>query len=398
MKINAPVEPIRPLGRASRIVIAALDVAGTVIAAPSGFGLFWFIPFGGVGTVLVFRRPRTSIGWLLLTLGWVHVLTTVTLDATVAQFNDGSLSLPMRFGGWLLGGAGGTLFLLYPVLMLTFPSGRLPRSRWGTVGRVAIGIGTGLALAAAFNPMINVNLSGYPSGVFVRNPFGIAPDASIWQVLTPDVAFLPLVVLMVASAVSVVVRFRRAVGVERQQLRWMGASVIFVVIAVLGGLIASGLAPNLAESGVAWIPAVFAFPSIPISIGIAVMRYRLFEIDRIISRTISWALTTGLIVVVFVGLVIGLEGVIAPITKESTVAVAASTLVAFALFQPLRRRVQSAVDHRFNRSRYDAERIVGAMSTSLRDGVDLSQIEEGVVTTTVRTFRPAGAAIWIRPR
>jgi hypothetical protein len=168
------------------------------------------------------------------------------------------------------------------------------------------------------------------------------------------------------------------------------------VLGIFIGLAFTAIFGAFAEA--AWFPVTIAYPLIPLSIGVAVMRYRLYEIDRIVSRTISWAITTGSIMVVFVVLVVGIQALVAPLTKENTLAVAASTLVAFALFQPLRRRVQSAVDRRFSRSRYDAERIVGALSTSLRDGVDLSQIEEGVVTTAVRTFRPTGAAIWIRPR
>ena len=321
----------------------------------------------------------------------------MTFDATVAQFADGSLSVPMRLAGWVLG-AGGTLFLLYAILMLVFPSGRLPRSRWAALGRVGIGIGTGLMLAAAFGPTINVNLPGYPNGALVENPFAVAPDSPIWQVLSLDVTFLPLIVLMVGAAISLVVRFRRASGIERQQLRWMGSSVIVVVAAVLGGLLASGIAPSLAESGLVWIPAILAFPTIPIAIGITVLRYRLYEIDRIVSRTISWTLTTGSIIAVFGILVIGLQDLIEPLTRENTLAVAGSTLVAFAVFQPLRRRIQAAVDHRFNRSRYDAEQTVGALVAGLRDGADLADIQDRIQAAAVRTFRPAGAAVWVRPR
>jgi hypothetical protein len=395
-----PVETVRPLGLPGRlmIVVLVLDIAGVLVAAPSGFGVLWFIPYAGVGTLLVVRRPRNSIGWLLLVLGWVHALTTVTFDATVAQFADGSLSAPVRLAGWVLGATGGTLFLLYAILMLVFPSGRLPRSRLAVLGRVGIGIGTGLSLATAFAPMLNVNLRGYSNGVLVQNPLAIAPDSSIWPVLSSEVTWLPAVALMVGAAISLVVRFRHATGIERQQLRWMGTSVVVVVAAVLGGLLASGIAPDLGESGMVWIPAIGAFTTIPIAIGITVMRYRLYEIDRIVSRTISWTLTSGSIIAVFAILVIGLQGLLAPLTGENTLAVAGSTLVAFAVFQPLRRRIQAAVDHQFNRSRYDAEQTVGALVAGLRDGADLADIQGRIEATAVRTFRPAGAAVWIRQR
>ena len=134
----------------------------------------------------------------------------------------------------------------------------------------------------------------------------------------------------------------------------------------------------------------------PVTIGIAVLRYRLYEIDRIISRTIGWALVSGILVAVFAGVVVALQTVLAGITQGETLAVAASTLVAFAIFQPVRRRVQSAVDRRFDRARYDAQRTVDTFAEHLRSEVDLGRLRSALVVTADRAVRPVGAAIWLR--
>jgi hypothetical protein len=200
------------------------------------------------------------------------------------------------------------------------------------------------------------------------------------------------------TAVSLVVRFRRSVGIERQQLRWMGAAVVAVVSAVLGGITIGAAVPDLAATGLIWIPAIVAFPTVPIAIGVAVLRYRLYEIDRIVSRTISWALTTGLVGGLFAAMIVALQAALASVTDQNSLAVAGSTLAAAALFQPIRRRVQSAVDHRFNRNRYDAEHIVGGFASSLRGQTDLSQISGGVVDAVTRSLRPEGVGVWMRAR
>ncbi len=203
---------------------------------------------------------------------------------------------------------------------------------------------------------------------------------------------------MVAAAVSLVVRYRRAAGIERQQYRWLTAALAFVVAAVVGGYIVGLLLPAAGESGVVWLGAVVAFPLVPIAIGIAVLRYRLYEIDRIISRTIGWAIVTGVLAGAFALLVLGLTAVLQPFTGGNTLAVAGSTLIVATLFAPVRGRVQRAVDRRFNRARYDAERTVAGFATRLRDDVSLERLEGNIRDVVSLTLAPTSVGLWMRER
>jgi hypothetical protein len=288
-------------------------------------------------------------------------------------------------------------FYLFAVLAITFPSGRLPSGRWGLVSRLALAAALAIILVSLVMPVVSGNLAGYPTSVPVANPFALFPDLPIWQVLTPDTTVLPIIVLMIAAAVSVVGRVRRAGGVERQQLRWFAGSLVLIVAAVLFGFALTAIVPGTADSGAAWLLAIVAFPTVPIAIGIAVNRYRLYEIDRLISRTIGWALVSGVLVAVFAAVVIALQAALSSFTQGQTLAVAASTLIAFALFQPVRRRVQHAVDRRFDRARYDGERTAAAFAERLRDQVDLVALETDVIRTVGVALRPASSGLWIRP-
>jgi hypothetical protein len=221
----------------------------------------------------------------------------------------------------------------------------------------------------------------------------------IWQVITPETTtFLPIMLLLVGAATSVVVRVWRATGIERQQLRWFTASIAALVAAVTIGMASAFIVPSLGVSGVAWIPGMVAFMLVPIAVGIAVLRYRLFEIDRIISRTLSWALVTGVLMVTFAGGVIALQAVLADFTQGATLAIAGSTLIAFALFQPVRRRVQRAVDRRFDRARYDGQRVIDTFARQLRDEVDLDRLRTALIATADDVVRPVSASVWLRSR
>jgi hypothetical protein len=389
-------EVSRPLGRMAGGLVLLLVVGAVLVGLPGVFGVLWAVPYGGVGALLVIRRPRTSIGWLLIAFAWAFALVTVSIDATPAQFTSGTLPPSTAALTVVTSATGSVLFLLMAVLAIVFPSGRLPDGRWGVVARVGIAISVVFVILGTFMPRINVNLWASSSGVVLPNPAAVMPDLPIWSVVTPDTSILPIAVLMVASVVSLFIRFRRAAGVERQQLRWITAALAFVVVAVVGGYVIGLLVPAAAETGVIWLGAVVAFPCVAIAIGIAVLRYRLYEIDRIVSRTIGWAVTTGVIAAVLAGLIVGLQTLLQPLTGESTVAVAASTLVAFALFQPVHRRVQRAVDRRFNRSRESARRAVESFSGHLRDEIDLDAVRGRLLATAGEAVQPRGVGLWLR--
>jgi len=149
---------------------------------------------------------------------------------------------------------------------------------------------------------------GYPASLWVRNPIAVPPDLSIWRVITPMTVIFPVMILVIAGSVALVVRVRRAGGTERQQLRWIAASFAVLMSAVVSGIVIETLVPGSGESGLAWIPAIVAFPTVPIAIGIAVLRYRLYDIDRIISRTISYGVVSAMLVAVYAGLILFLQG------------------------------------------------------------------------------------------
>jgi hypothetical protein len=296
--------------------------------------------------------------------------------------------------------AGGPLgvsaMILFAYLAMVFPSGHLPRGRWGRTARIlltAIGL---LVLLTAFAPTINVNLIGAPNGANVRNPLAILPEAAVWQVLNPTLLFAVVLGLLIGGAVSLVIRHRRTRGVERQQLSWVVAAIAFVGAAVVAGMVLGTIVPQASDDGTVWIPAIFAFATVPLAVGLAVLRYRLYEIDRIVSRTIGWAVVSAILVALFVTLVLATGAALASVTSTNALAVAVSTLVVAALFQPLRRRVQARVDHRFNRARYDAERTVAVFSGRLRDEVDLDQLSAEITGTVARTVQPASVLLWLR--
>ena len=385
----------RVVGLAARIAIVGLVIGAAILSTTSPIGPAGLLslPYSAIGAVLVIRRPRTSIGWILIGIGLCFALISVPVTGTPQQFADGSVDLSVALFAIIHSGIPTTMFFLYAVLVMVFPSGRLPGGRWGRLGRAGLGVGLVFAAAAYVMPEIFV---GYLVSALVRNPAALLPDLAIWRVINSSTVTFPVMILMIAGSVSLVVRVRRARGTERQQLRWIAASFAFLMSAVVSGYVIATLVPG-SENGLAWIPATVAFPSVPIAVGIAVLRYRLYDIDRIISRTISYGVVSAMLVAVYAGLVLVLQAPLGSITGGDTVAVAASTLAAAALFQPVRRRTQAAVDHRFNRARYDAARTIDALAARLRDEMDLRIVRSAVVDAVARSVEPTAASLWLRP-
>lgn len=348
-----------------------------------------------VGAVLTLRRPGNVVGVVLMLAA---ILPAVTLLAWVwgaalteqrghHDFLAGLVSL--------IGAIGFTpsMFVAGPLLALLFPNGRLPSPRWRwPVGAIVIAIAVGSAAGLAHPGPIPASA--------VDNPFGangLFGSETFWTIgATLVLASLPASILLAVTAV--VVRGRRSVGVERAQLKWFVASIVATSALLALGFadggylgLAAGTSPTVFDI------LAYAGLSLPaIAVGVAILRYNLFEIDRIISRTLSWALVTGLLGVVFVGLVVGLQALSTNVTGTNTLAVAASTLVVVAAFQPLRRRVQGQVDRRFNRTTYDAERTTATLAAQLRDEVDLARLRAVLVDTVEDAVRPVSATLWLR--
>jgi hypothetical protein len=381
------------LGLIARAVLVALIVVGAAAATADPFTLLFYISYAVMGGILVARRPRHTIGWLLLGIGIAFLGITTTPSLDVGAVRRGDAPLAQSFTAWASATSGYAGFTGFATLMILFPSGHFPSGRWRWPARMIPILGLALTFLVAFAPTIT--FSGVASqDVTAPNPFALWPGLSAWA-LVPSNLIPAELLLMAVALVSMLLRYRRSTGLTRLQLRWLVAALSLVVAGVAFGLIALGVT-NGGIDGFAWIGTIVAFPMVPVSIGIAVTRYRLYEIDRIVSRTIGWTLTTGLVALVFGLLIVGLQALLAPVTDQSALVVAGSTLVAAALFMPLYRRVQTAVDRRFNRARVDAQRALEAFGNQLRAEVDLDAVSGHLVGVAARTVQPQVIGLWTR--
>jgi hypothetical protein len=271
--------------------------------------------------------------------------------------------------------------LILPVVSLVFPDGRLPSRRWRWPTRAALGAVVAAAILIAFTPAEILDILPW-------NPLAIdALPVWVWALAGP-LGGVGTVLISVLGVAAVVSRYRRGAGVERQQLRWFVAAVLLAVVPITVSPLGGG--------PLAFLLAVFGLLLVPVSVWIAVTRYRLYEIDRLISRGLSWAVVSGSLLAVYAGAVLMLQTMLGDVIGGQTVAVAGSTLLAAALFQPLRRRVQTAVDHRFNRARYDAERTTTDFAERLRDEVDLATVSGDIVGVVDTALHPSTIGVWIR--
>jgi hypothetical protein len=369
-------------GLALALIAAGLAVNPVqVTAGEEGILAVLSLVFVTTGAFLAGRRPANPVGWLLL--GWGMVMASGCF--TGAYVNRGLVrdpgSLPgPSWVGWADGVIWHPAFGLLAFLLLLFPHGRLPSPRWRPFAWFTVAVYLTLSLAAAFAPG-SVELY-YPEATPpVRLPVaGLADGVFEW--------LLPGQLLVLATAlVSLVLRLRRASGEERQQVKWFVYTVVTVVLVFVTTTLVLG--------------AGYLFPLfglIPVAVAVAVFKYRLYDVDRLINRTMVYGLLTALLIGVYTGLVFLLGGLLDPATGDSALAVAASTLAVAALFQPARRRVQELVDRRFNRRRYDAARTVERFSGRLRDQVDLDTLSAELLGVVDHTVQPASASLWLRHR
>ena len=344
-----------------------------------------------VGAALVLRRPGNVIGLLLLAAAILIAVAFLGFFAGAILTEERGRHDVLAGIASLIGPLGifPSLIAAGPLMAIVFPDGRLPGSRWKWP---AVAIATALIVGSA---IVAVS-PGSLGGSLADNPLGLpgfTGSEPLWSFgITLSAATLPLTLLMGFAAV--VVRFRRSGTVERAQLKWFVAANI-----VAGALLMLSFADDALKAPSPTIVDILAAASLslpPIAIGIAILRYRLFEIDRLIARTVSWSVVTALLVTVFGTCVVGLQAILARFTSGQTLAVAASTLVAFALFQPVRRRVQSAVDRRFDRVRYDAQRTAADFSDRMRDELDLADVRGDLDATIRDAVSPRSFGIWLR--
>lgn len=382
----------RPLGRIGRVALIGLLVAGTVLAAADPFTLYFFLPYAAVGAFLAVRRPTNSIAWLLIAMAFGWITTTASPDLDVAALARGDGTIGDNVVAWIRAWGGWATFVGILALTIVFPNG-FPDVRERRIAMILLGVGIADVILAAFAPTMSLALADGVSTINVPNPFSVLPDLPIWSLL--PVLTVPWIISMVVGVVRMVLRYRRSVGVERLQLRWLVAAVVFVLVGLIIGLALSAIAGDQIGDG-AWIAVIFAYPTIPLAIGFAVMRYRLFEIDRIVSRTLAYSAVTVILGALFGGMILGLQALLAPITSGDTIAVAASTLAVFALFQPVLRRVRGSVDRRFDRARYDADLTVRTFAARLRGDIDLGTVRTEILDTATAAVRPTNAGVWLR--
>ncbi len=346
------------------------------------------VPVAAVGTLLAIRRPRNPIGWLLLA---ILIPSAPTNQYLILDYRMHHGTLPLGWLAVVLLEAWPLLLVLLALLLWLFPDGTLPAGRWRRPAAVLVAGGLLLGAGGLASGIIAVaehRVRIKPDGDLLNPPLGgLAP-----------VVVVPVLVSLVAWLVFQFPTYRRADGERRQQLKWLYfgaaiAAIAFIIGAFVEPLI-QGRTLGYGTQPVVNAVTTLAEAALPICLGVAVFRYRLYELNRIISRVVSYTLITALLAGVFFGLVL-LATHVLPV--KTTVGVAVSTLVIAALFNPLRKRVQNLVDRRFNRSRYDAEAIVAAFNARLRHTVDLDTVQLDLLGVTETAFQPAHVSVWLAP-
>jgi len=323
-----------------------------------------------LGGLIASRRPENPYGWLWLVfgLGLALQLLGESYEAYALVAEPGSLPAP-RAVSYLLALGGPLALALAPFLLLLFPTGRLPSSRWRPLAWIA-----GISGAVLF---VLVLLFGSPDEV--------GGTVTAMTVAAASAIFAA----MALSALSLVVRYRRAGGVERQQLKWFALAAVLAASSIVGQFGGASLW-NLLDAATG--------TALYVAVGVAVLRYRLYDIDLIINRALVYGSLTAMLALVYVGGVVGLQAVLRALSgQESTLAVVASTLAIAALFSPLRHRVQGFVDRRFYRRKYDARKTLEAFSAKLREETDLDALNAELVGVVRQTMQPARVSMWLRP-
>jgi hypothetical protein len=371
---------------AAIVLIRAMTAVGSDQApAPTVLALLIVTAsYGIVGWIIASRQPENRIGWVFLIIG-----LSLSIEASATQYAVFGLvvspgSLPFAdLASWVAvwAWAPGFTFLV-SLSVLLFPDGRPPSDRWRPVVWASF-----VMMALLLFPMAIASWS-------YRGLAALNTDKIDSQAIAVATGIQLLGVVMglfvaAASGAGMITRFRHAGGIERQQLKWF----VFAAVAVMAFVLTISLAtppPILAT-----VASILIAPLVPAAAAVAILRYRLYDLDRLVSRTISYGIVTGTLVVIFGTAIVVFQTALEPLTGRNGVAVAASTLLVVALFQPLRRRIQGRVDRRFNRGRYDAEQVVAAFASRLREDVDLESLGAHISATVVRTVQPASVSVWL---
>jgi len=371
---------------------ANLTVAGLL-------GEVLFLAFPLVGALIASKHPHNPIGWIMLADGLLWMLRDMfTYYSVYGVAKPGSVPFPVGLAGvnhWLWVPAGG---LLGTYLLLLFPDGKLPSRRWRSLAWLSGAVIVLLSIGVILTPEPLENLGE------IRNPFGLG--AVPWLTTAGYVVrpLLPLCIL--ASALSLVMRYRRSGGEEREQIKWIAFAASVVGLLYMIALVSSFIVPSeiwFAAGLPLWLDfleyaALLSFTTVPIAMGFAVLRHRLYDINILINRTLVYGSLIAALVTLYFGGIVVLQRLFVLLTgQQSTLAVVASTLLIAALFNPLRRRIQSFIDRRFYRAKYDARKTLEVFSSKLRDETDLEALSGDLVGVVRETMQPAHVSLWLRP-
>ena len=397
MKAKVLAWSLAVCGIALNVLFHALDLLNGHRYAPPIVGTFVGVAFLIVGALIASRRPRNPIGWLYLgALALISFGGSGNVSDQYAYYalvtRPGSLPGPewVAWAGQVILTPAFSTLIFFSLLL--FPNGRLPSPRWRPVAVAAVVAAAVLTVQRALTP------GPLRASVPVDNPVRI--DVPAPPVDVAGIAFMLLaaliVVVLVASVVAIFVRFRAATGAERQQLKWFAYGAAWIPAV---GLLAIGLSA-IAPQGIPGVDPHNLWPlsvaGIPIATAIAILRYRLYDIDVLINRTLVYGALSAVLVATYLVAVLSFEAVLQPFTAGSELSVALSTLAVVALFTPLRARLQQFVDRRSYRQRYDATRTLDAFSVRLRDQVALDAVRGGLLDAVWDTVRPANASLWLR--
>jgi hypothetical protein len=337
-----------------------------------------------LGRLLVSRRPRQLVGWIFLAAPVAVNLVFLGFSTTDWPIDSPVVKLMASVGAAIFPVA---ILLAFPLLAVVFPDGRLPGPRW----RWPVGIVVGASLAAAPVNFLGVMTFG-PAADPTLDPTRISLPSAILFVAQSILMLITIAGGVILAVLAIIARVGRGTPDERRQLAWFLGAVLIVV--VIEG-------PRfLSEASTSWfdVVGVLSLALLPASVTLAILRYHLYDIDRIVSRTLAYAIVTAVLVAVFAGAVLGLQTALDDVTGGDTVPVALSTLLVLSLFQPLRTRVQGTVDRRFDRARGDAAKTIDAFGRRLRDEVDLATVRAGTLATADALVHPTSASLWLRAR
>jgi hypothetical protein len=359
-----------------------------------------FLAFPIVGALAASRRPENPIGWICLVAG-LFWMSFALGDASNAyeRATTGTVTSSVKLDALTQGTWVPPVGLLGIYMILLFPDGKLPSRRWRPFAWFA---GTVMAVICVGFVFVPGPLEGHPG---VRNPFGL--EQYPWlQIVAVFVVLLPPACIL-TSAASLVARYRRSGGEVREQIKWLAFAASFVGVVYFGSLITQLLfAPDALstnETPPLWVSleqniTFLSYAGIPIAVGFAILKYRLYDIDLIINRALVYGALTAMLVAVYVACVVSLQYGLRTLTgAESQLAIVASTLAIAALFNPLRRRVQEFVDRRFYRRKYDAQKTLEAFSAKLREETDLDSLNGELITVVRETMQPEQVSLWLCP-